>query len=124
MAPESANRFYWKKVHTIPKPEINGESMLKHISEIVLNFPGYRDEMIAEVENYSVNTVNNTAYVKRTYCGGKCKKMNPKSFCVIRMSHLIDKKTLIGMDREVLLNRIIQVSKAFKKVIRFANRQD
>jgi hypothetical protein len=121
LGPEVSNRFYWKSAYVIPQSEVNGRSILEKISQIKDNFPEYVDKMIAEVENNSKYTLNDTAYVKRRYFGKNCKNMNPKSFCVMRVRHLIGKDTIVGMDREALLEQIIKVSDGFKEVSRFAN---
>lgn len=121
LKPEKANFFYWKPVHEESMAKINSSNIIKQTDHIILNFDQYMEEMINEVENDQKYSKNDTAYVKKTYCGNSSKNMHPLSFSVIRFTHSIDKAEFINAERQALLKRLISTSKELANVIDFGN---
>lgn len=122
LKPESANHFYWKKIDTLSADKTSAAAILNKVKHIEKKFNQYKAQMIKEVEaNREKYSFRDTVYVKKRYCGKNCNKMSPRSFCVIRFRHLINKDEAILLDRTELGKRVLKVSKAFKGIIDFAN---
>lgn len=120
LKPESANDFYWKPIFKLQKMEISSKNIISKINHIEENFEQFKKDMIGEVENkYSAK---NTDYIKNTYCGINSRKMNPLSFCVIRLRYRINQQELLTKDRKTFFSEIIKVSEIFRKIIDFANK--
>jgi hypothetical protein len=122
LQPESADNFYLKKVSSIPKKEITSKRILQEINMIQKSLDSHKVVMFEEIKkNPLTNTQSNIDYVSKTFFGVKPQKMYLESKCILRFNFLIPRKTIVNLEREQLIAKIVDGANEMRKIVDFAN---